>query len=309
MSHLLQIQEQILDTGSQIAELERSLAEGYSWDIALSLKSMYKMRDRLEAELREVARSSQVDVFSYRLFDGRERPTMMQLGRAMESFQKLYAIIYAAVASRRRKDTSKLSADAIRNSAFEFSHAFAGSVGFVFTMPNERLLVGETKLDRAMEDLFSIARSSTADEIKAFSRTFGLAPVRAAYSWADALSKGGYGVDIKWRKNDDAKRATLQPPEVAALRDLIGLTSDVEEDENTYEGTLLGFDSSARTFRFDPSDGGAVIRGSVAETASVPTPVSIPKRYAALVRTTSRVHYATEKQDLSYELLALVERG
>lgn len=315
MSALIQIQDQLMNTGARIAEAERLLAIRQSRAVRSSLKSLYKLRGKLESEFYEVARRSQVDVLTYRLFEGGERPSMSLLGRALDSFQSLYAILYASVSSNQPRDTAKLSSEMLRDSAFEFSHSYAGSAGFVFTIPNERLLLGETKLDQAMSHLLLMAKSSSTEEIKGFSRKFGLASVRAIYNWANALSASSAGADIQWRKNDDVKgSALLQPAEVQALRDLIDLTSDVEVDENIYVGFLLGYDSKSRVFRFDPADGGAVIKGTISDDADLPPKVemaarsvgrSIVERYSATIKTTSRVHYATDKPDISHKLLRL----
>jgi hypothetical protein len=186
---------------------------------------------------------------------------MALVGKAMDSFQTLYAILYAAVSSKKPRDTAKLSASAIQQSAFEFSYAFAGSVGFVFTIPNERLLFGETKLDEAMAHLFTLAKASTGEDIKRFARTYGFASIRAIYAWANALCASGSGADIQWNKNEANKGGLLlQPAQVQALRDLIAFTSDLEVDENIFEGILLGFDSRSRSFRFEPAEG-AIMRG------------------------------------------------
>jgi hypothetical protein len=75
MSRILQIQEQLLDVSAQANQIERALTLNQSRALTSSLKSLYKLRSRLEVEFREAAAIGQVDVVSYRLFEGRERPT------------------------------------------------------------------------------------------------------------------------------------------------------------------------------------------------------------------------------------------
>lgn len=305
MSRLLQIQEQLLDIAAETTQIEKALAQRQSRALSSSLKSLYKLRSGLEAEFRDAAADAQVDVVSYRLFEGRQRPTMALVGKAMDSFQTLYAILYAAASSNRPRDTAKVSAATVQQSAFEFSYAFAGSVGFVFTMPNERLLFGETKLDEAMIHLFTLARASTGEEIKRFARAYGFAPIRAIYAWANALCASGSGADIQWKKNEATKGdLLLQPAQVEALRDLIAFTSDLEVDENNFDGILLGFDSRSRRFRFEPGEG-AIIRGKIADEADIPPTVTIPKRYNAKIRTFSRIKYSAEEAEITHELLTL----
>ena len=308
MNRLLQIQTQLVGVGANIAGVEKALGRRRSIALTSSLKSLCRVRERLEDEFMAAAGTSQVDVVSYRLFEGHERPTVALVGKALESFQALYTVLYASVSGGQPRDTAKLSSQALQQSAFEFSYAYSGSVGFVFTLPNERLLFGETNLDKAMEDLLLMTRLSSADEIKRFSLKFGQAPVRAMYNWANTLSASGVGADIQWRKDDDIKgSALLQPAEVEALRNLIDLTSDLEVDENTFYGVLLGYDSKIRVFRFEPSDGGEILKGTLAKEANLPPKVTIPERYSATIRTTSKMHYATGKADTSHELLSLIK--
>jgi hypothetical protein len=304
MSRLLQIQEQLLDIAAETHAIEKALSVRQSRALTSSLKSLYKLRSGLEAEFREAATDAQVDVVSYRLFEGRERPTMALVGRAMDSFQTLYAILYSGVSGNKPKDTAHLSASVIQQSAFEFSYAYSGSVGFVFTMPNDRLLFGETKLDEAMTHLFELAKVATGDDVKRFARSYGFAAVRAIYNWTNALCASGSGADIQWKKDDSTKGSLLlQPPQVQALRDLIAFTSDSEVDENTFTGVLLGFDLKSRRFRLAPSQG-AIIRGKIADNADIPT-VTIPREYDARIRTTSKMRYSVEDPDVSHLLLAL----
>ncbi|HXM41772.1 MAG TPA: hypothetical protein VN924_10990 [Bryobacteraceae bacterium] len=305
MSRLLDIQEHLLNNAAEIARLERALGHHPSRALSSSLKSLYKLRSGLEAEFREAAAADQVDVVTYRLFDGRQ-PTMASVGRAMDSFQTLYAVLYSAIVNAKPKDTAHLSSAVIQQSSFDFSYAFSGSVGFVFTIPNERLLLGETRLDEAMNQLFAMAKCSTTGEVKDFARKVGRAPVRAIYDWVDALSGSDAGADLQWKKDDSAKGSLLlQPAQAQALRDLISQTSDLEIDENRFHGLLLGFDSKTRMFRFDPSEGGTIIRGKIAEDADMPPTVEIPRRYIARVKTATRVRYSTEQPEITHTLLGL----
>jgi len=114
------------------------------------------------------------------------------------------------------------------------------------------------------------------------------------------------GADIGWQKNNEVKRrAMLQPVQVRALRDVIDLTSDVEIDENEMDGVMLGYDDKTKAFRFQSNDDDRAIRGLVSDQADVPMPVQIPGHYRANIRTTSQVHYATERSSITNELIGL----
>ena len=269
-----------------------------------SLKSLHKLHSQLEAEFREVAAESLVDIVSCRFFDGRERPTMALIGKAMDSFQTLYAVLCSAILRNQPNDSEHLSKEAIQESSFEFAYADSGAAGFVFTMPNDRLSFGETSLDAVMSDLFAFGRASTAEDVKSFAKQFGHTPVQSIYNWANALCASSSGADVQGKRNESTKGLVLQSAQVEALRDLIAVTSDLEINETVLEGILLGFDSKSRAFRFEPSSG-SMIRGKFANEADIPATVTIPKRYSAKIRTLSRIRYSTEQHELTHELLTL----
>lgn len=102
-------------------------------------------------------------------------------------------------------------------------------------------------------------------------------------------------------------KSVLDSVQVDALKSLIEATSQLETDENIVAGVLLGFDSASRRFRFEPSDGGLIMRGAVVDDADIPKEVRIPHRYFAKVKTQTKIRYATEQPEVSHDLLALTE--
>jgi hypothetical protein len=309
MSRVLDVQDKLRENTALIARLEKDLVAHQSKEIAASLRSLYKLHHVYEEQFREAADVESMDVVSYRLFKEHDRFTVALVGKAMDLFQNLYSILYYVVSTGKPRDTAHLSSDVITGSALEFAYAKSGSVDLVFTMPNERLLFGETQLDEAMADFFAMARASDIDQVKAFAKQFGLAPVRALYKWAHVLSGSSVGADVQWRKSDALKgHLLLQPAEITALETLIGMTSDLEVDENDITGTLHGFDDKNYTFRFEPSDGGSMLHGTVGSSAELPPQVKIPESYIARVKTTTRVHYATDYPETNHELLGLFDR-
>jgi hypothetical protein len=306
MSNVLEIQDKLRENTELIAQLEKSLAVHQSKAVAASLRSLYKINHVYQEEFRAAAEIDLVDVVSYRIFDGSERPTMALVGKALDYFQSLYTVLYVAASTGKPRDTAHLSVDAINSTAFEFAYSYSGSLGFVFTLPNERLLFGETYLDEAMHHLFVIAKADSVDEIKALARRFGLAPIRAIYKWLSTLSGSGVGIGIDWKKNDNAKEGiVLQPAEIEALRKIIDSTSDLEIDENQLTGRLVAFDTKSRTFKLELLDESATLRGSIADSADIPGAVVIPDKYTAIIKTKTRVRYATEQPEVSHELLSL----
>lgn len=305
MNAMLEIQDKLRESTAMIARLEKSLAVHQSPSIAASLRSLYKLHGAYEEEFRVAAEVNLIDVVHYRLFEGNGRPTVSLVGKALENFQSLYTILYAVASGGHRKDTAHITPDVVNNAAFEFAYSYSGSLAFVFTLPNERLLFGETALDEAMKDLFMMAKADGTEAVRDFGRRFGLAPVRATYKWVASLAASRVGVEIEWRKSESIKQhVVLQPAEVEELRNLIDKTSDLDTYQYEINGTLRGFDPE-RSFRFEPSDDSGMLRGSVADSVELPPRVVMPQTYAAKIRTTTRIRYATEQSEISHELIGL----
>ncbi len=309
MSKVLEVQDRLRENVDIIARLEKSLAAHHSSSTAASLRSLYKLHYVYEAEFREAASAELVDVVNYRLFEAGKSFTIALVGGAMSSFQALYSILYSAIVSKRPKDTAHLTPEVVSSTALEFAYAKPGSVDLVFTMPNERLLFGESNLDAAMANVFQFARSGSTEQIKSLALQFGLAPIRALYKWVSVLAGSEVGTEIQWRKDEEVKRCLLlQPAEIIELKRLLDRTSDLEVDENGIPGTLHAFDDKRYTFALAPDDGTDIIRGTIANSAELPTEVTIPMSYVARIRTTTKVRYAIEQQEITHELLKLSPR-
>ena len=306
MSNVLEIQDKLRENTELIAQLEKSLATHQSKAVAASLRSLYKLNHVYQEEFKVAAAIDLVDVVRYRIFDGTERPTMSLVGKALDYFQNLYTILYAAASTGKPKDTAHLNLESVNTTAFEFAYTYPGSLGFVFTLPNERLLFGETYLDAAMRDLFLMSRVQNVESVKDLARRLGLAPIRAIYKWLSALSASNVGVGIEWKKDEETKNVLiLQPAEIDALRSIIDQTSDLQIGDSEMIGTLVAFDTKSRTFKLDPIDEGSTIRGTIGDSAELPSLVSIPEKYRAIIQTKTRVHYATEQPEISHRLLSL----
>lgn len=310
MSRIAKIVEQIQDTQAAAATLEKAVAATpRSVAVALSLQSVQKRAEELEAEFLKLTNESHLDVCSYRLF-AEEHPAfkISSLGNAMVNFQNLFSVVFDALKNG-PKQISRIDAAVASETAFEFGYTFSGSVGLVFTMPNERLLVGESDLDAAMRTVFEMAQSRDSAKIAAFAKRLGAAPVRKLYRWAEDLALAGMGADIRWQREQTVKdQVFIQPKELVALKDAIAATSDETERTIEITGILLGFDVRTRRFHLEV-EGAEDIRGEVSPKIGTKLTVDLGTRYKADVLVKKSVHYATETEEASFFMLALTPCG
>lgn len=306
MSRILEIQDNLQDTAAAIARLERAVREDpQSRSLLAMIRSLEKRQQEQEADFLLEADSLGVDVCSYRLFAEQGRPTIAGLSKALGDFQNLVSVVYDTVKSARPKERARVSSEIMHETAFTFGYAFSGSLGVVLTLPNQRLLVGESHLDEAIRVVFSMARVSNPEEILDFARRLGPGPVRAMYQWALDHAKAGLGADIEWRRNREIRANLLiQRPELDNLHRVIGRTSDETTEEMTVEGQLVGADVKRRSFHLQV-EGQPDISGSFTDAISESQTVELPRPYRVTLTKTVRICYSTEQEDTSYRVIRL----
>lgn len=307
MSRLLEIQELLQDTGAAIARIEPSLAESPNRpSLLFTLQSLRKRQGQLEAEFLDAANQIGEDVCSYRLLpDETIRLTISALAKALGDFQHLFSVTYDAIKNG-PKERASIGAEVAENTAFGFGYTFAGSVGVVFTLPNERLLADfPSDLDRAVSMIFQIAKINEPNQIAPLAKEIGRPPIQAIYTWARDHAQHGLGASIEWRRNKEIRNSLLiQQPELDRLHKTIALSSEESQEEVTVRGLLEAADVRRHRFEILTEEGGA-IKGSFENAISESHVVTIPKRYTATIRKTTRLIYATDTEESSYFLVGL----
>lgn len=303
---LSQITARLSDANSQISKLESSLAERPDdSSLQMMMSSVKKLRDQLEEEFTVATSRAGLDICNYRLF-GEGVSVAANLFEALVRFQSLFTLIFASIESKAPRKTRAVGKEFATASAFGFSHSYIGSAGFVLTMPNERLLVGETSLDESISELFRMAHFDSPQSVREISSRFGLGVIRELYQWSKAHTTSSIGADIDWRRRDKVKASIfIQPQEFQELERIIDSTSDEIVEAFEWEGYLRGADADTKTFRFETDDG-QIIRGSFVDAIDDKHEVTIPHhRYAVIVKKTTIVHYSIDQEDIRYFLEAI----
>lgn len=304
MNTLIDIQEQLLDTGNEIARLTSAIAaQPESLALQAMAKAVRKRHTVLEQQFQMAADSIGVDVCSYRIFADRgQQPTIKGLTNALSQFQTLVSVVYDAVKHSIKKERTRVSASAVIETTFQFGYSFPGSVGFVLTIPNERLLIGESALDDSIRIIFDMAKAQSHREIREFANNIGSASVKAMYDWAASHSAHGLGADIEWRREQNVRASLLaQWPELEALHNIIDETGEETTEEVSIVGRLVAADLGRKTFRIELPDQEEV-RGTFVDAISPARAATLPSQYRADLTKHTRLHYATDKTVVSFFL-------
>ncbi len=310
MDGLLEITEKLQDTEAAIVQLESAIAlTPPPPSIIATLRTLEKRRYDLETQFAEAAALQHRDVCSYRLFRDQheeERPTLGAFTKTLFDFQALFTQVYDAIKSGQPKERTRVTAEIATETAFGFGYSFTGSLGVVLTLPNERLLFGETEIDKTINTVFELVKAENSQKIASYAKELGAAPIRTLYNWVSDQVRSGLGSQIEWRRQQEVRADILvQFPELEFLKRVIEASSDKEEKEIELTGLLVGLDINSRTFHmtFEKGDD---IRGKMSETiAGRDHTIELPKYYKAKMTKTTQVFYSTEKENTYYFLTSL----
>src|SRR5262249_41888881 len=139
--------------------------------------------------------------------------------------------------------------------SFAFSHAFQGSVGMVFTLPNEKVLFDASEIDSAISCVFEMAKLTTAESVRQYTERFGIAVVHELYNWCRIHSESDIGADIDWKRGPQVRAALfVQPQELSVLQRAIEESGEEQTERFELYGMLVGVDVQTKSFHFRTDD-------------------------------------------------------
>ena len=153
--------------------------------------------------------------------------------------------------------------------------------------------------------MFRMLHSQKQEELAEFAHAYGVSAIRRMYDWAYTHARYVVSADIKWRRKDEIRnKILLQAPEAEHLCKLIDSTNEVDGEMITVTGQLVGGDTVTNTFhmRFP---GSPDIKGRISPKFSYSGDLILDRNYKASLLMTKTVHYATDSEDVEYELLEL----
>ena len=303
MSDLIDLREKLRDTHAEIERMQHEIGvrPDDAWLIR-ALRSLESRHEHLEHAFSHATAERGEEIFSYRLVrEGTGSFPISILGATLTHFQHLITILLDAVITG-PKERGHVSQEVTHKATMDFAYSFAGSLGLVFTVPNERLLLGESDLDLAVSGFFEMITAKTSSEVAEYARKYGVAAVRKMYAWADHHVAQAISVDIVWRRGDDVRHeAFLQAKQATILCDAIRAASDITSEEVTVRGVLVGGDLATKKFHLRFAEG-EDIHGQLADDFASEDDLTLDRVYDARLTIFHKTEYAIEKEDKWYEL-------
>jgi hypothetical protein len=248
-----------------------------------------------------------LDVCHYRMLE--DRPAAKALGGAIGAFQDALSLTYECLRTGQQKAKRIFSELTTQQTELRVAYSYPGSFGVAFTIPNERMLFPELRstLDKAAEAVFDLGKAGDNKEIISnAAKKIGRAPIVAVHDWAKANVSYGAGASVLWTKSSNSRNEVLiQAPEFSLLYNSLEKIVERKDEEIIEHGILVGADARTRRFHFIVDGSFKKMRGHFTDAISERQQASIPSRYAAYLRKTTQVSYATDEEKVSYELLRL----
>jgi hypothetical protein len=302
MSRLEDLQRELQRTSAAVVRAERTLAANPNVpSVAATLRTIQKRLENLQEQFFAAAAAEGLDVCGYRVELEDRQATISGLTAVLSAFQKVFTSVYDAVVNG-PKLTSKAGAETIAATELSFAYTYPGSVGVMMTLPNDWLIVGETKLDEAMGQTLELLSARDKTKVEAMTEIVGLPAVRLAHVWATENAKAGFGADIKWLRNESVKKEVrLQRQEIAEVASSIKQAA--AKEEIVVSGELEDVAISSHTFQMRLRD--KVIHGEFKDAITALHPAQLPKVYRATLNVMQKIVIEDGKEEITYFLVRL----
>lgn len=307
MTKLTSTLTELRELQAEIARVDELIAKHPDYpSLLLDRDSLLKRQNGLEAVFAEISDREMIDVCRYRFIpEESDRYPLLSLTKILTEFQELVTTVFDVVKTGKPKSRAKASADIVQQSTFDFGYAAAGSLRIALMVPNERLLLVESELDRSIDLVFKAMRATEAHEIVELTPVIGIAAVKKLYQLADDHAKYSLSADIEWqRRGEVRRRVTVQPPQFERLRSELNKKSEKKSESVTVRGRLVGLDVELGTFHMTFPEG-EDISGKLAPDYSGGRAAQVPGNYTAILTKESVIYYSTQEDVESFLLREL----
>jgi hypothetical protein len=295
---------------AEISRVDGLIAKHPQYEsLLLDRTSLLKRQNSLEQAFAALADHEMIDVCRYSFIpEESDRYPLLSLTKILTEFQELVTTVFDAVKTGKPKSRATHNAEIVQQSSFDFGYAAAGSLRIALMVPNERLLLVESDLDRSIDLVFQAMEAKEVKEISDLTPVIGIAAVKKLYQLADDHAKYALSADIQWRRNGEIrKRVVVQPPEFENLRAEINKKSEKSVEPITLRGRLVGLDVELGSFHMTFAEGDD-ISGKLAPTYTGGKPAEVPGNYTAKLLKETVIHYSTQEDRVSYQLLELSKK-
>jgi hypothetical protein len=273
--------------------------------LQLNMQSVAKRQNDLVRRIDFDLHVTQNEICRYRVVrDWSDTYPAKAVAESLSKFQDLVTSVFDALrtAPKRRY---RPSAENVDLSSLNFAGAAAGSVIVTLSIPNDRLLAGETVLDRTFQLVERTLEAKDSEALHALAEEVGVATITKAYAWADANVSFGLDTSIAWGKHFATEnKFAVTRDDAQAIKELIEDKSDEKTDPFEMDCVLVGFDGPESYFHIQRIGEKEEIKGDLGPNVTHSWTTNQPYRARLLRR--SQIKYATGEEKVSWTLIDLL---
>lgn len=302
MSALVELQERVQKTNALIAECESSIAQSTTsppFEVVTNLRTLEKLRKRLESQYLETAQSLDLEVYRYRLLPQDPHPKLSAVAASWAGFEEFFTSVYDSL-KRTKKAKSSKKAPQSESISLGYGYAFSGSIGVVVTVPREQGLFAVEPLQAASQAVFDLIE---AKDVQHYARELGPKPIQSLHRWMGLHVANNMGLGLEWKAGHRTVRVVeLQVPQLIRNQETIAESRTTSELEVL--GELFAVNDDTKEFQFRADDG-TQYAGTFTDVIGRDHAASVPCRYLARIRRVSRLVSTEGKEERTEFLVRL----
>jgi hypothetical protein len=302
MSVLVELRDRIQSTSALIMEYERSIAEikGQSPPPSLlaNVRSLEKLKKRLEAQFLEVASELELEVYRYRILNESERITLAAISEAWGKFDDFFTSVYSELKKAKPSPGKKpVQPEPLK---LGYGYSYAGSIGVVVTVPKDVGFYTADPIEDASQMVFDMIEARNLDSI---AKNIGPVPVQKLHSWFDVHIRTQSGLALEWRSQQEVKRSV-----VVEYQSLAKIQTTIADTTTTVGldviGELQGAYIEPKKFKIR-GDNGEDYEGTFESAITQEHAASVPARYSARIIQTTKIIVLGKEPETTFFLESL----
>jgi hypothetical protein len=298
MSVLVELRERVEKTNALIAECENAIAASGATpppSVLATVRSLEKLKRRLEAEYLDVATQRELEVYRYRILNESDRVTLTGVSEAWNKFQEFFGSVYSALTKSQKPQGRK--PPQTERLELGYGYSFASSVGVVVTVPRDVGFFATSPIEEASSTVFDLIEANNVNRI---AETLGPSPIQAFHEWIDVHVENRYGLGLEWRSEGAIKRTV--EVQYQSLLKLQGTIADTTTTTGLdVRGELVAVNVDTKEFKLRADDG-REYQGQFGTAITAEHAASVPARYNARILQITKIIILGEEPKTSFFL-------
>jgi hypothetical protein len=301
MSALVELRDRIQSTNALIMQYESSIAEikgdATPPSLLANVRSLEKLKRRLEAEFLEEASELELEVYRYRILND-SRITLAAISEAWGKFDDFFGSVYSALKKPPKTEGKKPPQSEPLELGYGYS--YAGSVGVVVTVPKDIGIYAASPIEDASGMVFDMIEARNLGSI---AKIVGPEPVRKLHSWIDVHIRNQAGLGLEWRSRQELKRSVMvEYQSLAKIQTTISETATIVGIDVI--GELQGAYIEPKKFKIK-GDNGQDYEGTFENAITQEHAASVPARYNARIIQTTKIIIIGKEPETTFFLESL----